>query len=215
MENVNELSPERMVQIKNLLKDIQVTSGNSSVIQDNKLLFVFKGDQYRIIMPNQLDLDGAEKAQNQLQLQLIQEEGNVTRRNLIKILKEKQNIDIKELEKDKNKYRQELQDALLELAVVSSDDHKKIEEIKLKKEKIEEKFMEVTIEVIEMLASCIEEQCKSQFYKFLAYSCTEKSNDNKEFQKVWNTFDNFLKDNSGLTYHALQGIQSLMLYIQG
>jgi len=217
---MEELTPERMAQIKDLMKDIQVTSGTQSVIQDNKLLFTYDNKVYRCRMPNQLEQDGAEKAQNQCKVRLAQEQDingkpvNVTKRKWIEILKATQNIDIHELEKEKDEYRKKLQEVYLELAMVSSENESAINELKDKKTKVEEKFMELTIEIVEAIAPCIEEQAKLAYYRYLAYACTEKQIEvTSEFEPIWKSFEEFQKDGSNIRYKAVDGIQTLLLNI--
>ena len=208
------LSPEKIAQIKDLLKEMDINPANQSLIQENKIIFPYQNKIYRVHMPNQMEQTLAEEAQNKLKIKLIQEDGTITRKRLIKVLKEKQDIDIVELEKEKEKLRQELQDIYLDLAIVSSDDFDKIEEIREKKNKIEVKFMEITIEVIEMLAPCIEEQVKAGYYKYLAYLCTDTQIQEEAFEKSWKDYDEFGKDGTGLTYKAIENLQSLLLSIK-
>lgn len=208
------LSPEKIAQIKDLLKEMDINPVNQSLIQDNKIIFPFKDKIHRVHMPNQMEQTKAEETQNKLKIKLIQEDGTITRKKLIKVLKEKQDIDIDELEKEKEKLRQELQDVYLDLAILPSDDIDKIEDIKQKKNKIEVKFMEITIEVIEMLSPCIEEQVKASYYKYLAYLCTDTRIQEDAFEKSWKDYDEFGKDETGLPCKAIENLQSLLLSIK-
>ncbi len=209
-----QLSPEKIAEIKQILKEMDVNPSNQSLIQDNKIIFLHIDKIYRCGMPNQKDQTTAEQIQNKLMIKLIQEDDTITRKRLIEVLKEKQNIDIKKLEEDKNKLRSELQDSYLDLAVIPSDNKNKIEELRTKKNNIEEKFMEVTIEIAEMLSPCIEEQVKIQYYKYLAYVCTEKQIKENDFEKIWKDFDQFEEENTGLSYKAIEAIQTLLLNIK-
>ncbi len=208
------LTPEKIAQIKEILKEMDVNPSNQSLIQDNKIIFIHTDKIYRCRMPNQKEQTTAEQIQNKLKIKLIQEDDTITRKRLIQVLKEKQNIDIKELEEQKNKLRNELQDSYLDLAVIPSDDKDKIEKLKGKKNDIETKFMEITIEIAEMLSPCIEEQIKIQYYKYLAYICTETQIKEDKFSKTWKDFDAFEIDSTGLSYKAIEGIQSLLLNIK-
>lgn len=211
MEN---LSPEKIAQIKAVLKEMDVNPANQSIIQENKIIFPFKEKIYRVKMPNQMQQTLAEQAQNKLKIKLSQEEGNITRNSLIKQLKEKQSFDVVELEKDKEKIREELQDVYLKLAVVPSEDVIKIEEFRNKKIEIESKFMEITIELIEMLAPCIQEQAKAEYYRFLSYICTEVQIAEEAFEPIWSSYDAYRTDGTGLTYKALEHLQSLLLSVK-
>lgn len=208
------LTPEKIEQIKDILKDMDINQANQVLIQDNKLIFTKDNKVYRCCMPSQLQQTEAENKQNQLKVKLIQSDDTITRKRLIKVLKEKQDIDIVQLEKDKEKIQKELQDIYLNLAIVSTDDPDKIEEIRKKKNKKDNEFMEISIEIANMLGSCIEEQVQIIYYRYLAYTCTEKQIKENEFEKVWKDYKEFEKDDTGLSYKSIEAIQTLLLNIQ-
>lgn len=208
------LTPEKIAQIKDLLKDININQSNQSLIQDNKLIFIKDDKIYRCVMPNQIQQTEAEGKQNQLKVKLIQSDDTITRKRLIQVLKEKQDINVIQLEKDKEKLRSDLEDVYLDLAVIPTDNPDKIEEIRDKKNEVERKFMEITIEVMELLSPCIEEQVKTIYYKYLAYSCSEKQIKENEFKSIWANYDEFEKDDTGLSYKSIEAIQTLLLHIK-
>ena len=207
------LSPEKIEQIKDILKELDVNQANQALIQDNKLIFTKDEKVYRCCMPTQLQQTEAENKQNQLKVKLIQSDGTITRKRLIQVLKEKQDIDIIQLEKDKEKLQKDLKDVYLEMSVVPTDNSDKIEEIRDKKNKIEEKFMEITIEIVNMMESCIEEQTKIIHYRYLASTCTEKQIKEDKFEKVWENYSKFENDDTGLSYKAIEAIQTLLISI--
>jgi len=211
---MEQLSPEKLAQIKTIIKELDITPSSHSLIQDNKIIFPYNEKVYRTRMPNQCEQTLAEQAQNKLKIALIQEDGTITRKKLIKILKEKQDIDISQLEKDKEKLRNDLQDKYLELAVIDSAELEKIENLRNEKNNIEIKFMEISIEIIEMLSPCIEEQVKAEYYKYLAYLCIEKQVSDDLFDSVWKTYEEFGQDSTGLSYKAIENLQSLLLSIK-
>lgn len=211
---IKPLTPEKIDQIKVILKDMEINQGNQSLIQDNKLIFTKDEKIYRCCMPTQIQQTEAENKQNQLKVKLIQSDDTITRKRLIQVLKEKQDVDIVQLEKDKEKLRNDLQDVYLDLAVVPTDNPDKIEEIKDKKDNIEEKFMQINIEVTESLSPCIEEQVKNIYYKYLSYACSQKQIKEDEFEDIWTSYDEFEKDDTGLSYKCIEAIQTLLLYIK-
>lgn len=208
------LTPEKMAQIKELLKELDISPSNHSLIQDNKIIFDYENKFYTIRMPNQNEQSLADQEQNKFKIKLIQEDGTITRKRLIKVLKEKQDIDIAELDKKKEELQKELQDVYMELAIIGSEDEEQIETVREKKNAIEEKFMEITIEVIEMLSPCIEEQVRAFYYKYLSYLCTSKQIGEDKTEKIWNSFEEYGKDGTGLTYRAIQNLQSLLLSVK-
>lgn len=204
------LSPEKLAQIKAVLTEIDANTANQSLIQDNKILFSFKGKGYRCRMPNQKEQSLAEQAQHKLKIKLANEPGNVTKDQLIKNLKKNVGFDVEEKENQKAKLRQKLQDAYLELALIPSDNKSEIENKRKQKQEIESKFMDVCIELADMLAPCIQEQAKVEYYRTLAYLCTDSDDESR----VWKTYEDFCNDDSGLTYKALEYLQSLLLNVR-
>ena len=200
--------------IKEILEDINMNMDGSSLIQKNEIFFEYKDKAYRCIMPNQRQQSEAEQAQNKYKIKLLQEDGTLTRKQLVKVLKNKQDIDITILEKTKTKLQEELQTVYLELAVVPTDNPAKIQEIKQKKAEIEAKFMDITIEIVELISPCIEEQAKIQYFKYLAYLCTEKHiKDTEDFKRIWQTYEEFENNNTGLSFKSVESIQTLLLSV--
>ncbi len=211
---MEQLTPEKIAQIKDLLKDMSVNDANQSLIQDNKLIFTKNEKIYRCSMPTQIQQTEAEARQNALKVKLIQSDDTITRKRLLQVLKEKQDIDIVQLEKDKEKILTQLQDVQIDLATTLSDNPKKIKELTTQQIEIEEQLMTVTIEIMTFLSPCIEEQVKASYYKYLAYSCTEKQIKENDFEEIWEKYSDFEKDNSGLTHHAINAIETLLLNIK-
>ena len=211
---MEDLTPDKIVQIKAVLKEMEISSSNHSLMQDNKYIFPYKGKIYRVRMPNQNEQVLAEQEQNKVKLRLTQEKGNRSRNQLIRDLKENNGLDIKALEVEKEKFKDELQDVYLELAVVGSDFPDKIEALIKKKEEIEAKFMEIFVELSELLEPCIQEQAKIEYYRFLAYTCAEIKTSEDTFTPAWKDYDEYKEDGSGLTTIVLNNLQSLMLNIK-
>jgi hypothetical protein len=208
------LSPEKIAQLKAVLKEMDVSSANESLIQDNKIVFPYKDKIYRVRMPNQIEQTLAEEAQNKVKLRLTQEKGNRSRNQLIRDLKENNGLDVKALEAEKDGIKEELQYVYLELAVVPSEFPDKIEALIKKKEEIELRFMEIFVELAEVLEPCIQEQAKIEFYRFLAFTCAEVKTGKEDFTSVWETYDDCKKDGSGLSTLFLNNLQSLLLKIK-
>jgi len=211
---MESLSPEKITQIKAILKEMDFSAFNNSIIQDNKLIFSFKEKYYRVRMPNQIEQTLAEEAQNKLKIRLSRTPGNISRNQLIKELKENTGLDIIQMEKDQEKLKQELQDVYLEGALISSEDSIGLESNRKKKDVIEAKFMENIIEISEALAPCIQEQAKVEYYRYLAYICTEERIKNDEYKPVWASYEDYQKDDSGLTIQAVDKIQALLLNVK-
>lgn len=211
MEN---LSSDQISRIKELLNTLDLNSFNQSLIKDNKIIFVLDTKVYRCVMPSQKDLALAEDLENRLKVQFLQKENYVTRKKLKQILKEKQGIDIDELESQKEIYQNQLKDIYLDIASTETDQEDKLKILKEKKHMIEEKFTSLIIEITEYLKPSIEDQIRKKYYEFLTYLCTEKSIEKNEWLKVWDTIDDYENDNSKLSHNAVGYLQTLMLNIR-
>ena len=211
MENTKQ---KNIAEMKEALNELNMSTDGRTLIQDNKLFFPYKDINYRCRMPNQRELTEAEEIQNKHKVNLIQQDGTITKKQLIKLLKEKQDVDIPELEKQKLKLQEDLQNVYLEGAIITSDEPVKINKYKEKKKLIEEKFLDITIEISEFLTPSIEEQSKIQYFKYLAYLCTEKQIEDKdEFEPVWENFEAYQKNNDGLSIKTVESIHTLILSI--
>lgn len=201
-------------EIAELIKDIDISVLNHSIIQDNKIIFPYNDKVYRCRMPNQREETNAEGIKNKLKIQLIQQEDTITKKELIKVLKEKQNIDIKELSKECNKLKDDLFQIYLKLAPIPTDKVDEINDLKDEINTIEEKFLKVTYEIAENLTPCIEEQIKVAYYRYLSYACSEVQVKEEEFKPIWETFDAFEKDDTGLSYKCIDCLHKLLLHIK-
>ncbi len=212
--DIKLLTPEKLSQIKVLLQSLNTEQSAHSIIQDNKALFSYEEKNYRVRLPNQREQTLAEQIKGKLQIKLVQEEGNIDRKQLIKVLKEKQDIDILELEKTQEKIREELHNVFLELAVIDSIEVKKIEELTNKKQDIEMKFLEITIEISGHLEPCIQEITKAEYIRYLSYLCAEKQVDKDTYEPVWKDYEEYGKDDTGLTYNVIASLNTLLLNIK-
>lgn len=205
---------DQIQKVKELFNSLDIDSFNQSLIKDNKIIFVIDKNVYRCTMPSQKDLALAEDLENKLKVQFLQKEGYVTKRVLKKILKEKQGIDIDELEKEKDICQNELKDVYIELNLVTDEDTKKIDELKKKVDELDNRFTSLMIEITEYLQPCIEEQIRKKYYEFLTYHCTEKCVSEEKWERVWKTLEEYETDNSKLAHTAVAYLQTLLLNVR-
>lgn len=202
---------ENIERIKELINDLDMDSFNQSLIKDNKIVFVLDEQVFRCHMPSQKTIALAEDLENRLKVQYLQTDGYVTRKRLKQILKEKQNIDIDDLEKQKEKLQKQLKDVYIDLAMTQTNEDEQLKKLKENKKQIEEKFTYLIIEITEHLKPSIEDQIQQKYYRFLTYNCTEKAIQNAEWEKVWNTIEDYESDNSKIAHNAVGYLQTLLL----
>lgn len=207
------MSEEKIEQIKEILKDIDFDNTNQGIIQDNKIIFVCENKVYRCKMPNQRIQSECEDEKNIFQIKLLKEGKYVTRNKLKEILKKNQDIDIDELEEEKLKIKDTLKDAYLDLASIPTSSKEKLIKQKEKVQKIREDLIRVTFDICESLAPCLEERVMKRYYEYLAYSCTEKQTkkEHDTWEKNWFDYEEFEKDETKLSYKAIEYIRILLM----
>jgi len=211
---MNEITPEQIAQMKRVILETCSDNSNQAVIQDNKIIFPFKETIYRLKMPNQEEQADAENAQDRLKAELILKGHTITRRQLIKNLKEKQGIDIKELEKEKEEILKKYQDVLLDYATVDSKELGKIEDLRKQKNEREEELIDVIAEIAECLSPCLEEKARVEYYRYLAYLCAEKQTEKETYTPIWASYQEFKEDGTGLTMIAVDCMNKLLLDVR-
>ena len=198
------------------IKDAEDVVENSSIVDDNKIVFFHNNETYRVKMPNQYQKAKAEEEQHKLYGELIQTEGCYLREKLKQILKEKQGIDIYKLEEEKTKILQDFLSAQLDLALVPSDESERLEKAMNKVIEIREKLEKITVEIEDYLKHSIETRCDERYFAYLTPLCTEKLVNSKEdkWEYVWKTFEEFEKDSSMLVWKANNRLQYLLINVK-
>lgn len=212
-----EKNSEQLAKIKELLNQVEIDSFNQSIIKDNKIVFVLDEHVYRCTMPSQKQLALAEDLESRLKVRMYQSNEYVSKSKLIRILKENQNIDIQAMEEKKIEYQDKMKNIYLDIAITQTDEKEKLEELKQAKNKIEEQFTLLIIEMTEALKPCIEERAKKKYYEYLASVCTEKavgSGNAEEWEKVWDNPEAYENDNSKLACNAVGYLQTLLLNVR-
>lgn len=215
MENEND-------QVQEVLEQLQNDMLNPELIQDNKLHFRIEEQLYRVRMPNQKELAEANDRKNRKYMELLQkknEDGSSTylmEKNLIKVLKESQGIDINEMDNEAEKLRQQVFDKYLSLAQVKDTDKTLIDNLKKDIAEIKEKRLKIVLDKAGYLSVSIQNQAQDEYYKFLTFKCTEKYNEVEEkgnWDKVWKSYDDYEKDDTNLVYVALGRLTELTLNV--
>jgi hypothetical protein len=208
--------------IQAILEELQKDVLNPEMIQDNKIYFFSEEDRYRVKMPTQQVLTSALDVKNRKYMELLQKKNNdgssayLLEKNLIKLLKESQNIDIEDLSKKINDLEQKMRDKYLSLAELHDTDTKRIEEYKKDLEDIRHERLLLIFEKCDYLAPSIQNQTQDEYMMYLTSVCTERcviNNDKEEWGKVWNTFDDYVKDDTVIRRLALGKLTELMINV--
>ena len=202
MDNSNEI-------IKELQKDVL----NPELIKDNKYPFYYNKKEYRIVMPTQQDLNNASTYRNNVYVKLLQQEGTVTLKQLIKILKEKQDIDIEKIDKEIEQYNNDYLQAHLSLAKQKDTNKQSIEDWTNKINDLRDKKLELILERAQYLAPAIENQAQDAYYQYLTAYCTEVCDKENEWDKVWNSIKIYEDDRTKLANIALGHLTELAMTV--
>lgn len=200
--------------LQEILEELKTDELNPELIQDNKIHFRVKDTIYRVRVPNQKENSNASSYKNKIYVKLIQEDNTLTIKQLKKILKEKQDIDIDKLDKKAKDLENEMTQIYLTLAKKKDSEKKVVKELTNKINEVRDKRLEIVLEKAGYLAPAIENQSQDEYYRFLTAICTEKliQEEKKEdkWQKVWNTFGDYEKDDRKIVYLALGKLTELM-----
>jgi len=211
MENENELGPDGEL-AQSVLDNLGLN--DSTIIQDNTLPFLIEDKFYRCRMPNQKEKTEAEDRRNRLYFKLLKEGGYLTRKQLKTLLKDKQDVDIEELELEKTKLLTQLQDFYLTLAQKMTEEAEVITTLKKEIVDIRAKYMKVSFEIITLLSACIEDRLEKEYMEYLTYLCTEQLEENGTWSKIWGSYDDFQSKNSKLENKAVEHLVYLFVNIR-
>jgi hypothetical protein len=201
-------------QLQTILDELQQDDLNSEIIYDNKLHFQVKNEIYRVRIPNQKQHSLATNHKNKLYIQLLQQENTLTIKQLSKILLEKQNIDIGQMDQEAKDLENQMTQVYLSLAKKKDSEVESINKLKKQLAEIRNKRLIIILEKSNFLSPAIENQVQDLYYRFLTAICTEKlikQKDDKELWiPVWKNFEHFEEDDSKLAYIALARLTELM-----
>ena len=184
---------------------------NSSLIQDNKLLFPIGTKLYRVRMPNQSEQSQAETYRNKKYLELISSGSCTTEVKLIEMLKTSGVADVEELRNEKRKITKELEAIYVNLAVRYSSEEKTIEKFKVEAEALKNKLRNLSVAISELLIPSIETQIEKAYLEKITSLCTEKCVAENKWEAKWSSFEEFQKDDPKITDIATTYITWLLL----
>lgn len=192
------------------IEDLSKNNFDSSLIVDNKLPFVVSEKLYRVRMPIQEEQSLTEHKRNLIQLDYLQQEGCITRSQLIQKLKDSGVVDIQTLEDAKEQLVKELKKYWFMLATKDSRNSEKIEEYSNEIKRIQDTLQKISIDISTYLSPCLETRLDGFYIKYMTYLCTEEQIGDG-WKRVWETFDDFNKADSFLTTNAIAKMTWLLL----
>jgi len=209
-------------QMQEVLDELQNDILNPELIQDNKLHFRVESKIYRVRMPNQKELSEANDRKNRKYMELLQKKNldgssaYLMEKNLIKLLKESQGIDIALIDSEVKELENKLMDKYLSLAQLKDTDVTAIENLKKEISEIKDKRLILILDKAGYLAISIQNQAQDDYMKFLTSTCVEEYMEVEEkgtWNKVWKKFEDYEKDDTNLAYISLGRLTELMLNV--
>jgi len=195
------------------VQDLENSNFSNGIVQDNKLIFTIGDKTYRVRMPIQSEQSSIDHKRNLAQLEYLNQEGCITRKQLTQKLKDLNLFDMDKIESQKNQLIKEFKQAQFILAT-SSNNSFAIGECKLKIEIIKNELKNIAINTSIQLAPSLESRLEKFIIEYTTFLVTDIQ-DGKEWKRVWETNEEFQKADSGLVERCAANITWLLLNHQG
>lgn len=192
------------------IQDLEINNFNPGIIQDNKLVFVISEKTYRVRMPIQSEQALCDHKRNLAQLEYLRSEGCITKKQLIRQLKENNVFDVEQVEARRDELTKKLKQVWFMLATQSSEKKIAISDLKEKIATIQHELKSLAIELATQLAPSMESRLEKFTVEYLSFLCTDVL-DGKEWKRVWETFEDYQKASSDLTDRCSANITWMLL----
>ena len=192
------------------IRDLEMNDFSNGIVQDNKLVFIVADKTYRVRMPIQSEQALVDNKKNIAQLDYLRQEGCITRKQLTQQLKNVGVFDIDKAEESREQFTKELKQIWFILATKSSDNKMSIEDASAKIIKIQNELKNIAIEVATQLAPSLESRLEKFTIEYLTLLCTDVQVEGK-WVRVWNTMEDFQKEDSDLIERACANITWMLL----
>lgn len=192
------------------IKNLELNNYNAGIIQDNKLVFIVDDKTYRVRMPIQSEQTFIDNKRNLTQLEYLNQEGCITRNQLILKLKENNVLDVAKIDVRKEELTTELKQMWFALATKSSDNKTRIEEYTEKINKIQTELKNLAIEVGTHLSPSLESRLEKFIVEYTVFLCTDVLKENN-WERVWNTFEEYQKADTNVTERAAANVTWMLI----
>jgi hypothetical protein len=208
--NVRSIKMQTKELLNESMEDLINNNFDSSIIVDNKIVFVIEEKLFRVRMPIQSEQALTEHKRNLAQLQYMQAEGCITKKQLIAQLKESGVVDIEKLDESREELIKELKKFWFILAPKDSSDKLKIFEYSKKIKEIQDNLKQLAIDISTYLSPTLESRLEKFYVEYITFLCTEKQEGN-EWIKLWESFEDFNKADTSLTNKSISSMTWLLL----
>jgi len=192
------------------MEDLEANNFNSSIIQDNKIVFILDEVSYRVRMPNQGEQSLLEHKKNLAQIQFISEPGCISQRELIKKLKDNNVLDIEKLEEEKDILLKELKMLWILLAEKDSSNVEGVNKTIDRVGQVKAKIKECDLESSNALTPSLQSRLEKFYIENISIICTEILEDG-EWRILWSDIEQFNAGELNLTNTATANMTWLLL----
>lgn len=192
------------------IKNLEASEFNSRIIQDNKIIFIYEDKSYRVRMPNQGEQVLADHKRNLMQLEYLNQEGCITRSQLVEKLKTSGILDMDKAEHDREILTTELKKLWYALATKSSESKSSIIEYSEKITAIQNELKKMAIETATYLIPCLESRLEKFTVEYLTFLCTDAQKEDV-WVRAWNSYNEYLLVDTPLIDKASANLTWMLL----
>lgn len=190
--------------------NLEQSNFNNAIIQDNKIIFIYGEKTYRVRTPIQSEQALMDNKRNLAQLEYMQQEGCITRKQLVAKLKSVGIFDLEDAENRRDILIRELKQLWFLLAPKSSENKVAIAELTKKIAEIETKLKELAIEISTHLSPCLENRLEKFTLEYLSFLCTDIQI-NGNWERAWKTIEDYQAEDNSLVDRATANLSWLLL----
>jgi hypothetical protein len=201
-QNKKQIAKEALL----ALAEIEDVTKMSELVKNNVIEFLVEGITYRIRKPNFTERQEIDTARRKKYLAFISDDSYFFRKQWYeKYLKKGINID--QMETKVKGYQQEIEEVLLRLAVAVEP--RDVELLKKEIYALRDSQFNLSMEVTDLLAFCIEQQLLVYVNSYSTYLVLEKKTE-EIWKKAYENYDEFMKSNDKCIEQAFMYINYLI-----
>jgi len=203
-------------QIEEIVKDLESETLRPDLVQDNKIIFYCNDKVLRVRMPNEREILIAREKKNQYEISLLNQENTLTLKQLKKLLKTK-DVDIDAMEKELKAIENKSLRVYEKLVKRSDKDEDGIESDKKELEDIKQERDVIINEISTRISPSIDVQAENYYMSYLTSICIEQnlSDEPPTWSPLWNSFDEYLKEESTDTkFYCMGYLTQLMMKVK-
>lgn len=198
-ETLAKKSEEQINKIKQEVQTLVDTSNIEKILVENEANFTYKGLKYKILQPTFEQKQEVNQKRIVKYIALLKDKNSILEKDLIELYKTR-GIDIKAMDTQYESLEKDKEDYFLKLgrAVEENKEEKELIIYRDEIKKIVESQQSIMAEKSMLLDSSIESQMNVFYYVYLASMVTQKLDENNNWVKAWDSYEDFIKEKESL-----------------